>query len=127
MAKRGPQEPEAPARKATGKPRPRKPATAKKTVKKTTSSASVREGEKTTAGVGKAAIHGVKAFSDTVILPGSSLMMDGDVKGGLLHAAGGLLARSIWGPVGWLLVGANSFSNSVSGKHLHQHFFSESE
>ncbi|MFT6295245.1 MAG: hypothetical protein ACJATW_001524 [Glaciecola sp.] len=27
------------------------------------------------------------------------------------------------GPIGWWLIGADSFSLSVSGKHLHQHFY----
>ncbi len=70
-------------------------------------------------------VNAMKAIGDTAFLPGSSLIMDGDVKGGVLHAVGGVLGRAVLGPVGWLLVGANAFSNSVSGKHLHQHFFGE--
>ena len=76
------------------------------------------------ADAGKAAINGLKAFTDIAILPGSSLMMDGDVKGGVLHAAGGILARAALGPLGWLYLGLNSYSNSATGKHLHEHFTS---
>ena len=76
------------------------------------------------ADAGKTAINGVKAFADLAVLPGSSLIMDGDIKGGLLHAAGGILARAALGPLGWLYLGLNSYSNSVSSKHLHEHFVS---
>ncbi len=66
--------------------------------------------------------NGVKAVADSMILPGSSLLMDGDIKNGAIHAAGGILARAVVGPVGWVAIAANSFSNSVTGKHLHEHF-----
>ena len=69
--------------------------------------------------------NGVKAASEALILPGSSLIMDGEVKQGLLHALGGVAARAVVGPIGWLYVAANSFSNSVSEKHLHEHFIAK--
>ncbi len=72
-------------------------------------------------------VNGIKAIGDTMVLPGSSLLIDGDVKSGVIHAVGGVLGRAVLGPVGWLLVGANAFSNSVSGKHLHQHFIGKKE
>ncbi len=70
--------------------------------------------------------NGVKAIAEAAVLPGSSLILDGDVKGGALHAVGGLLARALLGPLGWAYVATNSFSKSVSDKHLHQHFFESS-
>ena len=67
--------------------------------------------------------NGIKAASEAFVVPGSSLIIDGDVKNGALHLAGGLAARSLLGPIGWGLVAADSFSLSVSGKHIHQHFY----
>jgi hypothetical protein len=73
---------------------------------------------------GRILINGVKAIADVAIVPGSSLIADGNVKSGALHAVGGILAGWIFGPIGWLAVGADAFSQSVSGKHIHQHFVS---
>jgi hypothetical protein len=73
---------------------------------------------------GRILINGVKAVADVGILPGASLLADGDVKSGALHAVGGLLAGFVFGPIGWLAFSADAFSKSVSGKNLHQHFVS---
>lgn len=67
--------------------------------------------------------NGVKLVGER-ILPGSSLMMDGDIKGGLAHAAVGLLARAAFGPVAWFAVAADSYSRSVTGKGLIEHLAS---
>ena len=67
--------------------------------------------------------NGVKLGGER-ILPGSSLMMDGDIKGGLAHAAVGLLARAAFGPVAWFAVAADSYSRSVTGKGLIGHLAS---
>jgi hypothetical protein len=67
--------------------------------------------------------NGVKLVGESV-LPGSSLMMDGDIKGGLAHAALGLLARAALGPVAWFAVAADSYSRSVTGKGLIDHLSS---
>lgn len=67
--------------------------------------------------------NGIKAVGEAFIAPGSSLIIDGDVKNGALHLVGGLAAKSLVGPIGWGLIAADSFSMSVSGKHLHQHFY----
>jgi hypothetical protein len=67
--------------------------------------------------------NGVKLVGER-ILPGSSLMMDGDIKGGLAHAAIGLLARAAFGPVAWFAVAADSYSRSVTGKGLIGHLTS---
>jgi Family of unknown function (DUF6072) len=72
---------------------------------------------------GNMLVNGVKAIAELGVLPGSSLLVDGDIKSGTLHVVAGLAARAFLGPIGWLAVGADSFSKSVSGKHLHQHFF----
>ncbi len=67
--------------------------------------------------------NGVKVLTESLILPGSSLIMDGDIKNGTLHALAGLVSRALLGPLGWFAFAANSYSNSVTGKHVYQHFF----
>lgn len=64
----------------------------------------------------------VKIVGET-LAPGASLMLDGDMKGGTLHLAGGILARTAFGPLGWFYMAADSYSKSTTGKHFHQHFF----
>ena len=71
---------------------------------------------------GHMAMNGVKAIADVGVLPGLSRLLDGHVKSGVLHVLTALVAGSVFGPLGWYAVGANSFSKSVSGKHLYQHF-----
>jgi len=56
-----------------------------------------------------------------MILPGASGLIDGDIKAGLGHTFLGVAGYALLGPVGLLLVKANSYSYSVSKKHLHQH------
>lgn len=65
--------------------------------------------------------NGVKMIGETC-LPGASLLIDGDFKGGGLHVVGGLLARWALGPIGWLAFATNSFSKSLTTKNLHEHF-----
>ena len=57
------------------------------------------------------------------ILPGASLLLDGDIKGGTLHLLGGVLGRMVFGPAGWLYAAADSYSKAQTGRHFHQHFF----
>lgn len=52
------------------------------------------------------------------IAPGASLLLDGKVGIGALHFVGGTLARMAFGPLGVLVVAANSYSKSVTGKSL---------
>lgn len=65
--------------------------------------------------------NGLKGVAE-VILPGSSLYMEGDIKNGTFHTVGGVVGRILLGPVGWFAAAANSYSNSVTGKHVHEHF-----
>lgn len=64
--------------------------------------------------------NGVKLVGETM-LPGASLLLDGEVKNGAAHAVIGLGARVLLGPVGFAIVAADSFAKSVSGKNLSQH------
>jgi len=71
-------------------------------------------------------VNGVKVLGEVAVLPGASLIVDGEVKSGIFHAAGGLLGIAILGPVlgplTWLAIGADSYSRSVSGKNIVDQF-----
>ncbi len=67
-------------------------------------------------------MNGAKVVSEAIFAPGSSLLIDGDVKNGVLHLAGGLAAKTLLGPAGWALAAANSYSLSTTNRHLHEHF-----
>lgn len=64
--------------------------------------------------------NGVKLVGET-LLPGTSLMIDGDIKGGLGHAALGILATAAFGPLAWVAIAADSYARSVTGKTLLEH------
>ena len=64
--------------------------------------------------------RGIKILGETVV-PGASLVLDGKILPGAAHLVGGLVARWAFGPVGWLLVAANSYSKSVTGRSLVEH------
>jgi hypothetical protein len=64
--------------------------------------------------------RGIKILGESVV-PGASLVLDGKILPGAAHLVGGLLARWAFGPVGWLLVAANSYSKSVTGRSLPEH------
>jgi hypothetical protein len=61
--------------------------------------------------------RGLKIAGESVA-PGASLLLDGKVVSGVVHFFAGMLARAAFGPVGMLLVAADSYSKSVSGKGL---------
>ena len=67
--------------------------------------------------------NGAKLVGESFI-PGASLLLDGEVTKGLVHTAVGFGARAMlgaWGPLGVLVVAANSYSKSVTDRHLHEH------
>ena len=70
--------------------------------------------------------NAIKVVGETAFLPGASQLLDGKMASGIGHAVGGLLARAMLGPVGLWYAAGNSFSLSVSGKNLHEHFFGDS-
>jgi hypothetical protein len=74
---------------------------------------------------GSPILNGVKAAGEVFVVPGSSLILDGNVKGSVAHVGGAYLARAIFGPIGWAYFAADSFSVSVTGKNLHEHFISK--
>jgi hypothetical protein len=67
--------------------------------------------------------RGIKILGEAVA-PGASLVLDGKILPGAAHLVGGLVARWAFGPVGWLLVAANSYSKSVTGRSLTEHLAS---
>jgi len=61
--------------------------------------------------------NGVKLVGEAVV-PGASLLMDGKVVDGAAHVLVGLAARLLLGPIGLVVVAADSYSKSVAGKSL---------
>ena len=66
--------------------------------------------------------NGARLIGETVITPGTSLLCDGQIKSGLLHVGAGLIARFTLGMPGLLLVAADSYSKTVTGKSLWQNW-----
>ena len=64
--------------------------------------------------------NGAKLVGEAV-LPGASLLMDGQFLSGAAHAVVGIGARIAIGPAAVLLVCADSFSKSVTDKSLFTH------
>lgn len=74
---------------------------------------------------GETLSRALKIVGETCVVPGSSLILDGDIVRGGAHLVGGLVARAVIGPLGWFLVAANSYSKSVTGQHLIGHLSSK--
>jgi hypothetical protein len=64
---------------------------------------------------------GLKILGEVALSPGASLLADGKVTSGIAHVGIGFIARRMLGFPGVLLVGANSYSQSVTGKSLLEH------
>ena len=71
-------------------------------------------------------LNAVKFIADTAVMPGASQLVEGDVGTGIVYGVAGALVtwltRSFLGPLGWIVVGIDSYSMSASQKHLWQHF-----
>jgi hypothetical protein len=65
-------------------------------------------------------VNGVKFVGDVAVMPGLSQIVEGSVGKGILYMAAGVLARSAFGPLGWLVAGLDSYAVSSSGRHLWQ-------
>ena len=70
-------------------------------------------------------LNGIKAAGEVMVVPGASLLLDGNIKGSATHIVGAYVARALLGPIGWAYLAADSFSVSVSGKNLHEHLLSK--
>jgi hypothetical protein len=62
--------------------------------------------------------NALKFAGETMFLPGSSLMWEGRLGSGILHTVAAVVAGGVLGPIGTMMVVANSFSKSVNDKHL---------
>lgn len=62
---------------------------------------------------------GIEVASEYVLpLPGGSNLIKGDFKQAIIHAGLGIVARSLFGPIGLLLVSANSLSVALTNHGL---------
>jgi hypothetical protein len=62
--------------------------------------------------------NALKFFGETMFLPGSSLMWEGRIGSGVLHTVAAVAAGGLLGPLGTLMVIANSYSKSVNDQNL---------
>lgn len=65
--------------------------------------------------------NAVKLIGEAFV-PGTSQFIDGNVVSGAVHALVGFWARAALGPVGAILVAANSYAKSVTGRNLLKQF-----
>ncbi|MBM3779492.1 MAG: hypothetical protein FJW23_14855 [Acidimicrobiia bacterium] len=70
--------------------------------------------------------NGARLVGD-IILPGVSQAVNGDIKSGAAHAAVAVGAATLLGagllvPVVWAAAGLNSYSRSVTGRNVVEHF-----
>ncbi|MDM0053045.1 DUF6072 family protein [Variovorax sp. J22R115] len=65
--------------------------------------------------------NGVKIVANLALLPGSSQIVEGKVGSGVVYGLAGFAARAVFGPIGWIATGLDSYSLSSSGKHLWEH------
>lgn len=70
--------------------------------------------------------NAAKMVGEYALMPGVSLAADGDIKGGAMHAAAalgaGIVLGPVLGPLAWIAAGINSYSKSVTGKNVYEHF-----
>ena len=76
-------------------------------------------------GAGQQVVNALKLVADVTILPGTSHLVEGKVKDGLLYSLMGLASRIILtpalGPAVWIpqvVIGLDAFSTAASGRHL---------
>jgi hypothetical protein len=68
------------------------------------------------------AVQNAVKLAGEAILPGASLLMEGQVAKGGAHVLAGFLATMLLGPIGLVAVIANSYSQSTTGKNVLKHF-----
>ena len=73
-----------------------------------------------TPSAGEQVTNGVKVLAELALLPGSSQIVEGKVGSGIVYGVAGFAARAIFGPIGWIVAGLDSYSVSTSGQHLWQ-------
>jgi hypothetical protein len=70
--------------------------------------------------IGEQVTNGVKVLAELALLPGSSQIVEGKVGAGILYGVAGFAAKAVFGPLGWIVAGLDSYSVSASGQHLWQ-------
>jgi hypothetical protein len=68
------------------------------------------------------AVNNAIKLAGEALLPGASLLMEGQVAKGGAHVLAGFLAKALLGPIGLVAVIANSYSHSTTGKNVLKHF-----
>lgn len=71
-----------------------------------------------TPSVGEQVTNGVKILAELALLPGSSQIVEGKVGSGIVYGVAGFAAKAVFGPIGWIVAGLDSYSVSSSGRHL---------
>lgn len=62
--------------------------------------------------------NGVRLVGDTLVAPGTSLLIDGKIGAGAGRVVAGLVARAAIGPIGWLAIAADSYTKSTTGRGI---------
>ena len=62
--------------------------------------------------------NGVRLAGDTLVAPGTSLILDGQLGAGVARVAVGFAARAALGPIGWLAVAADAYAKTTTGRGL---------
>lgn len=62
--------------------------------------------------------NGLRLAGDTLIAPGMSQVLDGNVGAGVGRFLVAVAARAVLGPIGWLAVGLDSYAKSTTGRGL---------
>jgi hypothetical protein len=70
--------------------------------------------------VGEQVTNGVKILAELALLPGASQVVEGKVGSGIVYGVAGFAAKAVFGPIGWIVAGLDSYSVSSSGRHLWQ-------
>ena len=66
-------------------------------------------------------INNAVSLVSEILVPGGSHLVKGDIVGGIVHAAAGVVATAIWGLPGRVVVKASSYSKATTGKRLYEH------
>lgn len=59
-------------------------------------------------------------FVSEAVIPGGSNLVNGDLKQAAIHAVLGIIAGSVFGLPGALLIAANSFTKATTGHHIYE-------
>lgn len=59
-------------------------------------------------------------FVSEAVIPGGSNLVNGDLKQAAIHAVLGIVAGSIFGLPGALMIAANSFTRATTGRHIYE-------